>query len=112
MATVEQCEQAFATLAQRLADVDPDVRRRSSLNRTLSCTLRDLDVIFAGRLHDGLLTDIHRADDPAAQVRLAMDSDDLLKLVDGELNLASAWAGGKVKIDAGVLDLVKLRTVF
>jgi putative sterol carrier protein len=41
-----------------------------------------------------------------------MTSDDLLKLVDGELNMASAWASGRVKIDASVFDLLKLRSVF
>lgn len=112
MATIGQCEQAFAALAARLASADDDVRKRTSFDRSLSCTLSDLGVIFAGRLRDGRLTDIRQVDDADAQVRLAMSSDDLIKLVDGELNLATAWASGRVKIDAGVLDLVKLRSVF
>jgi hypothetical protein len=41
-----------------------------------------------------------------------MSSDDLLALVDGRLKMSSAWATGRVKIDAGVRDLVKLRSVF
>jgi hypothetical protein len=112
MATVAECEQAFATLADRLANADPEVRRRNSFDRTLSCLLTDLDVIFAGRLHDGLLTDISQSDTASAQVKLTMSSDDLIKLVDGQLNMASAWASGRVKIDARVFDLIKLRSVF
>lgn len=113
MATVEQCQQAFDALAARLAAVDEQTRRRNSLDRTLGCTLRDLGVAFSGRLKDGLLEDIHQVDDASgAQVKLTMSSDDLLKLVAGELNLASAWAGGRVKVDARVLDLVKLRSIF
>ena len=112
MATVEECQQAFATLAKRLAQADADTRRRSSFNRTLSCRLTDLDVIFGARLHDGLLDDIRQVDSVNAQVKLAMSSDDLIKLVDQELNMASAWTSGRVKIDARVFDLIKLRSVF
>jgi SCP-2 sterol transfer family protein len=112
MASVAQCERAFAVLAERLANADPEVRRRNSFDRTISCRLTDLDVIFAGRLHGGLLTDIRQVDDASAQVKLAMVSDDLIKLVDNRLNLASAWTSGRVKIDARVFDLIKLRSVF
>jgi alkyl sulfatase BDS1-like metallo-beta-lactamase superfamily hydrolase len=112
MATAEQCEQALTTRARRLAAADPAARRRNSLDRSLSCALPDLGIIFAGRLQDGMLTGVHRVDDPAAQIRLAMTSDDLVALVAGELSMASAWASGRVKIDAGMLDLVRLRTVF
>ena len=112
MATVAECEQAFATLADRLAGADPEARRRNSFDRTISCRLTDLDVIFAAQLKDGLLTDIRQVEDANAQVKLAMSSDDLVKLVDKELNLASAWTSGRVKIDARVFDLIKLRSVF
>ena len=116
MATAAQCQQAFAVLAERLAQADPEVRRRNSFDRTISCRLTDLDVIFAGRLQDGLLTDIRQVKDPSAdpsaQVKLAMSSDDLIKLVDQKLNLAAAWTSGRVKIDARVFDLIKLRSLF
>lgn len=116
MATVEQCERALAMLADRLAAADPEVRQRNSFDRTLSCRLTDLGVAFGGRLQNGRLTDIARIDTPGdekrSQVKLAMTSDDLIKLVDRELNLAAAWASGRVKIDARVFDLIKLRSVF
>jgi hypothetical protein len=38
-----------------------------------------------------------------------MAGDDLLALVDGELNFAKAWGGGRVKLEAGLLDLFRLR---
>ena len=46
-----------------------------------------------------------------AQVRLTVDSDDLLALCQGELPFATAWARGRVRIDASVLDLLRLRTL-
>ena len=112
MASVEECERAFHELAERLAGADPEHRKRADFDRTLTCRLRDLDVIFAGRLQRGELTDIRRVDDPKAQVRMTMTSDDLISMVKGELNMASAWASGRVKIDAGVRDLLRLRSIF
>jgi hypothetical protein len=112
VASVEECEDALHRLAARLAASDGRTKKRASLDRTLSCRLRDLDVVFGGRLKDGELLDIRRVDDDSAQVRMAMASDDLLRLVDGELNLAGAIATGRVRLDAGVFDLVKLRSIF
>jgi putative sterol carrier protein len=112
MASVEECERAFHDLAARLAGADPEHRKRADFDRTLSCTLPDLGVVFAGRLNHGELTDIRRVDDPKAQVRMTMSSDDLLSMVAGELPMGSAWATGRVKIDAGVRDLLRLRSIF
>src|SRR5215469_12682974 len=113
MASVEECALAFHALAARLASADPAARKRADFDRTLSCALRDLDVTFAGRLRDGELTDIRQVDaDAKAQVRMSMSSDDLVALVAGKLNMGSAWASGRVRIDAGVLDLLRLRAIF
>jgi alkyl sulfatase BDS1-like metallo-beta-lactamase superfamily hydrolase len=111
VATVEQCQTALQLLADRVAANDP-ARRRSGFDRSLSCSIRDLDVIFSGRLKDGLLLDIARADKRDAQVKLSMSSDDLVALVDGNLKMAPAWATGRVKVEAGVRDLMKLRSIF
>jgi putative sterol carrier protein len=112
MATLQECETAFDALAARLAAADPEARKKNSLDRTLSCTLTDLQVIFGARIKDGTLIEIHQAERADGQVKLAMSSDDLLKLVAGDLNLVSAWTSGRVKIDARVFDLIKLRSIF
>lgn len=111
MASVEQCAQALRSLADRLAAVDPDVRGKYVVERTVSCRIRDLDVVFSGRLDDSGLTDITQTDDASAQVRLATSSDDLLALADGRLGVPAAWATGRLKIEASVLDLLKLRSL-
>jgi hypothetical protein len=111
VASVQECEVALHGLAAKLAHNDPG-RRSAGFDRTLSCTLRDLKITFAGKLHDGKLTGIGQVTKPTAQIRLDMTSDDLLSLVDGNLNLASAWATGRVKVQAGVMDLIKLRSLF
>ena len=111
MATVEECEQAFHELAAKLAAADDNAKKQASLNRSISCKLRDLNVIFLGQLKDGELTDIRQVDRPDAQVRLSMTSDVLLELTAGRRSFASAWLSGAVTVDANVFDLLKLRSL-
>lgn len=111
MATVEDCEQALHTLAERMTDADPG-HRPTSFERSLSCTLRDLGVTYTGRLSGGHLVGIAQAQAGSAQIKLTMTSDDLVAMVDGRLRMATAWATGRVKIEAGVRDILKLRSMF
>lgn len=111
MATERECEQALHGLADRLAAVDPEQRARYVVERTVSCSVTDLDVVFTGRLDGDGLTGICTADDTSAQVRLATSSDDLLALSEGRLAVPAAWATGRLKIEASVLDLLKLRSL-
>jgi len=112
MATVEECEQALRDLAAKLAALDTHKRGQVVLDRSLSCTLRDLGVIFAGQLRDGELRDIRQVPNADAQIKLTMASDDLLKLTTGELSFGHAWASGRLRVDANVFDLLKLRSIF
>ena len=115
MASIEECERALHTLAANLDGAGAQTRRKADFDRTLSCRLTDPDVVFGGRLHAGTLTEIRQIDTAtaaSAKVKLAMTGDDLLRLVAGELNMGSAWASGRVKVNASMLDLLKLRTVF
>jgi SCP-2 sterol transfer family len=112
MATVEECEQAMHSLAAQLSGVDADTRNKVVLDRSITCRLRDLDVVFAGQLRDGELHDIRQVDSSDGQVRLSLTSDDLLELTSGQLNFASAWASGRLRVDASIFDLLKLRSLF
>ena len=111
MATVEECEQALRSLADRLNAVDADTRAKYVVARTVSCRVRELGVVFAGRRDGDGLTAVRRVDDPSAQVRLATSSDDLLALADGRLGVPAAWATGRLKVVASVLDLLRLRSL-
>jgi hypothetical protein len=108
MATVEQCRQALADVAAKLA-ADPGTAARVNLDRSLSCEIRDLKVSFHGRLRDGTLLNLTDGDDPRAEIKLSLSSDDLLALVAGTLNFAGAWAAGRISVKASFGDLLKLR---
>jgi hypothetical protein len=111
MATVEECEAAMQQFAEQMTGMDAETRRRTTLERSVTCHIRDLDVTFRGQLRDGALQDVTRTDSADGQIRLAMTSDDLLRLVDGSLNFAKAWATGRIKVEASVFDLLKLRSL-
>jgi len=109
MATQEECEAALDMLASRLSGVDPALRRKHVLERSVSCKIPDLGCTFSGRLRDGGLHDLEPTARPGAQIKLTVLSDDLLAITDGRLNFATAWATGKLKVEASMLDLLKLR---
>lgn len=109
MATVEECRAALHKLAKRLADNAAEASQKLDFDRSLACRVTDLDIAFHGRLAGGRIEDLTDGDDPQAKIKLTTTSDDLIALVDGDLNVASAWASGRIKIAAGVFDLLKLR---
>ena len=111
MATVEECATALRMVAGRLSDTDAATRDRID-ERTLACRIRDLDVTFVGQLRDGALDGIELGDPPSDAVLLSLTSDDLIALTDGRLKLAVAFATGRLQIQAGVRDLLKLRSFF
>jgi hypothetical protein len=83
------------------------------LDRSVSCRLTDLDEVVVGRLAGGAIRDLHVVPHgPAlakADIRLTMASDDLVALTDGRLAFGSAWATGRIKLEAGLRDLLRLR---
>ncbi|MYS12190.1 sterol-binding protein [Streptomyces sp. SID6041] len=114
MATITECRAALDTLSDNLARADGDVRGAAAFDRTLSCHITDLDTTFTGRLADGRIEVVSTVPGPPpgkAQIRLAMTGDDLVSMVRGDLNFAKAWASGRVGLEAGFRDLLRLRSL-
>jgi predicted lipid carrier protein YhbT len=110
MANEEECRAALNRIAERLTQVDPDKFAEHVVERNISCHLPDLGLSFSTRIHAGGLDPFTRSDDPrAAQVRLTVDSDDLVALADDQIGVTKAWATGRLKIEAGIFDLLRLR---
>ena len=110
MATMEQCRLALETLAERLREGAAE-GKASSLTRSMSCYLTDLDDGYSARLVDGQLEGITPGHDPKAKIKLSVSSDDLVALTSGGLSFTQAWSSGRVKVDASVFDLLKLRNL-
>ncbi|MFG1946706.1 SCP2 sterol-binding domain-containing protein [Nonomuraea sp. NPDC048826] len=112
MASVEECRAALVKLVAQFDEIDAEDRAKHVVERTVSCRVSDLDVTFYGRLHhDGLdpFVESPPANGKPADVQLTIVSDDLVALVDGELDLARALLGGRVKVNASFGDLLRLR---
>ncbi|WP_112466510.1 sterol-binding protein [Streptomyces triticisoli] len=112
MATIEECRSALEKLSDNMADAEGNVREAAALDRSVSCHLKDLDVTFVGRLTGGRIEVRDTVQGPPperAQIRLAMAGDDLVALVGGELHFAKAWGSGRVRLEASLLDLFRLR---
>ncbi|MEU6758494.1 SCP2 sterol-binding domain-containing protein [Streptomyces sp. NPDC046685] len=114
MATIQECREALDTLSGNLARAEGGVRGAAALDRSLSCHITDLDQTFTGRLAGGRIrVDALTPGPPAtkAEIRLAMTGDDLLALVAGDLKFAKAWASGRVRLEAGLRDLLRLKSL-
>lgn len=112
MATLEEARAALDRIATRLTGVDPDDLAKHVVERTISCRVPDLDLVFFTRIHAGGLDDFEVADSSnGAQVRLTVNSDDLVALAADQLGVAKAWASGRLKIEASLGDLLRLRRI-
>ncbi|GGP31931.1 hypothetical protein GCM10018980_68260 [Streptomyces capoamus] len=112
MATIEECRRALGKLSDNMRGAGGDVHAAAALDRSVSCHITDLDVTFAGRLTGGRIEVDETLTGPPpgrAEIRLAMAGDDLVSLVNGELNFATAWGSGRVRLEASLLDLFRLR---
>jgi predicted lipid carrier protein YhbT len=111
VATREECEAALDRLVAKLAEVDPALKRgHDSIERSVSCRVPDLGTMWTGQLRDGHLHEVTERE-ADAQIRLTVASDDLVALTSGQLSFASAWASGRLKVSAGVRDMLRLRTL-
>lgn len=107
MASKAECETALRSLVDAVSTLEPEVRRKYVVDRTVSCRVIDLDVTWTAHLTEDGLVDLC-TDAPKAQVRLSVSSDDLLALVEGRLAVPTAVATGRVRVQASPFDLLRL----
>ncbi|MEU3756173.1 sterol-binding protein [Streptomyces olivoreticuli] len=114
MATIEECREALDRLAENLAGASGDLRDAAAPDRSLSCHLSDLDVTFTGHLAGGHIQDVRTVPgtpERRAEIALTMSGDDLVALVHGRLSFAKAWASGRVRVQASLRDVLRLRSL-
>jgi len=111
MATQEQCSAAVSDVVERFNSHDAGPKRQRVPRRSVAVTVLDLDVTYKGDLIDGYIVDVRRSTTHRADLRLLCTSDDLLGLVAGEIPFVHAWSSGRIRIDASIVDLIKLRAL-
>jgi hypothetical protein len=110
MNSADECRAALQKLAGRLSELSPQERDQYFANRTMSVTIPDLDVTYVTRLGagDDPVRDVAPGD-PPADIRLTASSDEVLALAQQPMNIARAWMTRKIKIEASMKDLIRLR---
>jgi hypothetical protein len=110
MKSAEECREALQKLAGRLSELNPEDRDEYFGNRSVSVTIPDLGVTYATNLGagDDPVREVGPGD-PPADIRLTADSDEVVSLAQSPMNIARAWMAGRVKIEASMKDLFRLR---
>jgi len=110
MKSAEECRAALQKLAGRLSEMSADDRENYFGNRSMSVTISDLGITYATTL--GVGDDPVREvgpGEPPADIRLTANSDEVVALAESPMNIARAWVAGRVKIEASMKDLFRLR---
>jgi hypothetical protein len=110
MTSAEECLTALQKLAGRLSELSPADRDQYFGNRRISVTIPDLDITYVTLLGAG--DDPVRElgpGEPPADIRLTAKSDEVIALAGQPMNIARAWMSGRVKIEASMKDLFRLR---
>lgn len=108
MATVEEVERILFELISRLQDIDPRYRPMLPSRRTIEASCEDLGLIYHAYWRHGKLSDLHPGAADRPDIRVTIDSDDLVQLSDGELTLREAYIAQRLRIDASMTDLMRL----
>lgn len=111
MATIEEVDQILGDLLLRLGDVDPGTRSLMPSNRTIEARCPDLDLVRHAIWRDGNLEVLATPPPRRADIRISLASDDLLALHRGELTFSRAYAANRVRLDASMTDLLRLRAI-
>jgi SCP-2 sterol transfer family len=110
MASAQECQQALQKLAGRLSELSPADRENYFGDRSMSVTIPDIGVTFVTNL--GIADDQVREaqpGEPPADIRLTGNSDEVVSLAESPMNIARAWVSGRVKVEASMKDLYRLR---
>jgi hypothetical protein len=111
MADKLRCEAALRSLATRLEEHARTSGPSTMPERTLVCRVTDLRTSFSGTLRAGCLTDITEGETPNAQIIFTGKSDDLIAVTEGSMSFVSAWTSGRLKVNASMRDLLRIRSL-
>ncbi|QUX30865.1 SCP2 sterol-binding domain-containing protein [Nocardiopsis akebiae] len=113
MSSIDTCLAGIEKVNQRILAQPDEKRRKYIRERSLSVEVPDLEAVFDMRLTlYGLVDVTHRTADrpaPRAQVRITVSSEDLVALAEDRLDVAKAVLGRRVRIDASVGDMLRVR---
>lgn len=111
MASTEQVEAILADLVRRLDRIDQSTRAMLPGRRVVEAHCPDLGLVYHTRWDGGELGEVVPGPVERPDIRISMDSDDLVAMSVGDLSFHRAYATGRVRLDATMTDLLRLRAV-
>lgn len=113
MATKRQVESKLRELIDRLHQTQEGVTALSQAlpeRRVIEVHVADLDAVYWTELVDGRMGSVRRG--PAKHgpdMRLEVESDDLIDIIDGRRSMFSSYVAGRMKVEASFADIMRLR---
>ncbi len=111
MATVEEVDRVLGDLLSQLGDLDPNTRSLMPSRRTVEARCPDLDLVRHAVWRDGQLELLDGPPGRRADIRISIGSDDLMALHRGEMTFSRAYSTNRVRLDASMTDLLRLRAI-
>jgi SCP-2 sterol transfer family len=113
VATKDEVTRAIERLMARLDGSEANVRSAIPGRKVIGCQVTDLDESWFSVIEDGHVSPPTEIPPPGegVAVLLKLRSDDLLDLVEERASFTSAFLSGKVRVDASLTDLLRLRTL-
>jgi hypothetical protein len=113
VATKQQVERKLRELIKRLetagGDVHGSLAEALPERRVIHVIVPDLDASWWTEMADGKMRGLHRGVPDRTDIKVRVESDQLVDLVDGRRSMFSSYLAGKVKIEASLNDLLRLR---
>ena len=112
MASKAEVERQLGVLMARLGGNQAAVRSAVPGRRVLRCLVPDLGAAWYSVVEHGHVSPPSEASpNGRADITLRVGSDDLVDLVEGRTSFLSAFSSGKVRVDASIVDLLRLRSL-
>lgn len=111
MASAEEVEKTLERLLSRFRRLDDSYKTMLPAHRVVEAEFPDIDLVYHAEWTDGAVSQLYDgpADDP--NIKVSMSSDDLIAMDQGELGFRRAFATNRLRLEASMTDLLRLRSV-
>lgn len=110
MATREEVEETLRGLIRRFEEVDRTYKSLLPGHRVVEAEFPDLDLAYHAEWRDGSLSDLKPGPAERPHIRVVCDSDDLISIAEGDLGFRRAYASNRIRMNASMSDLLRLRS--
>lgn len=111
MANEDEVRETLHSLIRRIENIDPSYRAMLPSRRTIQAECPDLSLVTHAFWRHGRLSELHDGPAERPDIRITVDSDDLMAMARGELEFGRAWSNNRLRLDASMTDLLRLRAV-